>query len=71
MGKQLIVNGQEVDVEGEHVTAGALKQQLHRTQNDWVMIKRSDGIQHLLDHEVVPSDVERISIVPAFEYGIS
>lgn len=69
MGK-LFVNGQEVDIRGDQVTAGELKRQLHKKETDLVIIDNTDGLHHLLDHEVIPSEAEIVSIVPTWEFGL-
>ena len=69
MGRQLIVNGKVVDIALDNITAGQLKEELQRERNAWVVIARANGLQHLSDQEVVPAEAERVSIIPAYEYG--
>jgi hypothetical protein len=70
MGRLLRINGNAVDIAVDSITAGQLKEELRRERNAWVVIStQARGLQHLSDHEVIPSEVQEISIVPAYQYG--
>lgn len=67
---QLIVNGEIEDIPGDRVTAGELKRRRGAPPTDWVMAKMPDGMHNLADTELVPANAERVSIVPAHQYGL-
>jgi hypothetical protein len=69
MGRRLYLNGEPVDVSQDNITAGQLKDEFHFNPNSWVMADRGGNLSQLGDREVIPTNVERISIMPAFEYG--
>ena len=69
MGRQLIVNGEQVDVAQDAITAGQLKRQLQAERNSWVVISAASNLRQLSDNEVFPHTAERVSVVPAYEYG--
>ncbi len=69
MGRQLIVNGEQVDVAQEVITAGQLKRLLQSDGNSWIVISEANNLRQLRDNEVVPATAERVSVVPAYEYG--
>jgi hypothetical protein len=69
MGRRLYVNGEPVDVAQDTITAGQLKQDNNFEPNSWVMADMGSNLRQLGDWEPIPKDVERISIMPAYEYG--
>jgi hypothetical protein len=69
MGRQLYLNGEPVDVTRDNITAGQLKGEFHFDPNSWVVADRGGNLRQLGDHEIIPANVERISIMPAYEYG--
>ena len=69
MGRRLYVNGEPIDVSRDNITAGQVKDELNFEPSSWVMADRGGNLRQLGDHEVIPADVERISILPAYEYG--
>ncbi len=69
MGRQLYVNGEPLDVSRDNITARQLKDEYGFEPSSWVMTDKGGNLRQLGDYEVIPKDVERISIVPAFEYG--
>jgi hypothetical protein len=69
MSRQLLINGEQVDVVQDTITAAQLKRQLLTDTNSWVVISDTRGLRQLKDNEVIPSTAERVSIVPAYEYG--
>ena len=69
MGRRLYVNGEPVDVTHDNITAGQLKQEQNFASNSWVMADSGGNLRQLADHEIIPASIERLSIVPAYEYG--
>lgn len=69
MGRRLYVNGEPIDVSRDNITAGQVKDELNFEPSSWVMAEKGDNLRQLGDHEVIPAEVERISILPAYEYG--
>lgn len=70
MGRRLYVNGEPIDVVRDNITAGQLKDERNFEPSSWVMAEKGGNLRQLGDYEVIPTDVERISILPAYEYGI-
>ena len=64
-----IVDGEIEQIPGDRITAGELKQKRGAPPTDWVMAKLPDGMHRLNDTQLIPANTERISIVPAHEYG--
>jgi hypothetical protein len=69
MGKQLVINGEEVELSQGQPTGGDIKAQLQRPPTDTVIYAKDDGVHQVRDDEAIPDDVERVSVVPTFEYG--
>jgi hypothetical protein len=69
MGRRLYVNGEPIDVVRDNITAGQLKDEHNFEPSSWVMAEKGGNLRQLGDYEVIPTDVERISILPAYEYG--
>lgn len=69
MGRRLYVNGEPIDVARDSITAGQLKEECNFVPSSWVMADRGGSLRQLGDYEIIPTDVERISILPAYEYG--
>lgn len=69
MGRRLYVNGEPVDVAQDTMTAGQLKQDYNFAPGSWVMADRGGNLRQIGDQEAIPKDVDRVSIVPAYEYG--
>ncbi len=69
MARRLYVNGEAVDVTSDIITAGQLKEEYHFEPTSWVMVDERGSLRQLNDNETIPADVERISILPAYEYG--
>lgn len=65
-----IVDGEIEDIPGDQITAGELKRRRGAPATDWVMAKMPDGMHHLADTALIPANAERISIVPAHEFGL-
>jgi len=69
MGRRLYVNGEPVDVAQDAITAGQFKQAYNFAPGSWVMADKGGTLRQLGDQEAIPQDVDRISILPAYEYG--
>jgi hypothetical protein len=70
MGRKLIVNGEAMDIALDNITAGQLKEELRRERNScWVAIARGRELKTLSDHEIIPTEVEQVTILPQYYYG--
>lgn len=69
MGRRLYVNGEPVDVVQDTITASQFKQEYNFAPGSWVMADQGGNLRQIGDQEPIPRDVDRISILPAYEYG--
>ncbi len=67
---QYVINGQVVDIREDRPTAADVKHATGTPGADWVMATMPGGqVQKLNDADLIPANVQDLSIVPAFEYG--
>jgi hypothetical protein len=65
-----VINGEPVDLREDPPTAAAVKRAVGSPAGDWVMATMPGGqVVKLNDMDVVPSQAEDLSVVPAFQYG--
>lgn len=69
MGKY-VINGEVVDLREEAPTAADVKRVVGSPSDDWVMANMPGGqVVKLNDTDLLPSEADDLSIVPAFRYG--
>lgn len=70
MARTLTVNGEQVELPRESVTAREIKQQLEYSQDSSVVIVGENGQNvFVADNESIPADAREVSIIPRFQYG--
>lgn len=69
MGRQIIVNGDAVELEREQQTADQLKLELGYDYQSVVIYKRNGSLIQINGNEPIPYDAQDVSIVPTHVYG--
>jgi sulfur carrier protein ThiS len=69
MGRQIIVNGDAVELEREQQTADQLKRELGYDYQSVVIYKRNGSLIQINGNEPIPYDAQDVSIVPTHMYG--
>ena len=67
----LNVNGEQHYIDGDRITAGALKQEFPSPANHMVVVRYTWGEKHMCDddEEITAKNVEAVSILPPGEQG--